>query len=49
MKSEKLFCFPPECTLKQQWKLIGNSINVKVAAKICEAALRLVLMKQESP
>jgi len=36
------FRFPPECTMKQQWRLLGNSINVKVASHICEAALRLV-------
>jgi tRNA (cytosine38-C5)-methyltransferase len=39
--ARKAFRFPPDCTNKQQWKLLGNSINVKVAAKMCEAALRI--------
>lgn len=42
------FQFPPDCSLKQQWKLMGNSLNVCVAAKICEVALRLVLFGSAS-
>jgi tRNA (cytosine38-C5)-methyltransferase len=36
------FAFPPDCTLKQQWKMIGNSLNVKVAAKVAEVGIRLI-------
>ena len=36
------FSFPPDCTTKQQWKLIGNSLNVHVAAKLVELGLRLL-------
>ena len=39
------FRFPPDCTLKQQWKLMGNSLNVRVASMVCETALRLVISK----
>ena len=28
------FGFPSTCTMKQQWKLLGNSINVKVASTV---------------
>jgi tRNA (cytosine38-C5)-methyltransferase len=37
------FSFPKECSLKQQWKLLGNSLNVKVAASVSELGLRLIL------
>ena len=37
------FSFPPDCTMKQQWKLLGNSINVHVAAKLCEVAICTLL------
>lgn len=37
----KSFSFPVDCNMKQQWKLIGNSINVKVASKLCELGLSL--------
>jgi tRNA (cytosine38-C5)-methyltransferase len=37
-----MFRFPADCTMKQKWRLLGNSINVKVASQICEAGLRLV-------
>jgi tRNA (cytosine38-C5)-methyltransferase len=36
------FDFPPSCTPKQQWKLMGNSINVRVAARVLELGLRLL-------
>jgi tRNA (cytosine38-C5)-methyltransferase len=35
------FAFPPSITLKQQWKLVGNSLNVEVAARLTELALRV--------
>jgi tRNA (cytosine38-C5)-methyltransferase len=34
------FTFPTNITIKQQWKLIGNSLNVTLTAKIIELALR---------
>jgi len=36
----KTFEFPSSCTLKQQWKLLGNSLNVRVAARVAEVGLR---------
>jgi tRNA (cytosine38-C5)-methyltransferase len=35
------FSFPETITRKQQWKLIGNSLNVRVAAKLVELGLRI--------
>lgn len=40
---QNLFQFPPDCTEKQQWKLLGNSINVKVAAKMVTIGLCIML------
>lgn len=37
---DTVFSFPPDCSLKQQWKLLGNSLNVKVAEAIVELGLR---------
>jgi tRNA (cytosine38-C5)-methyltransferase len=37
------FQFPPDCTEKQQWKLLGNSINVHVAAKMVYIGLSVML------
>lgn len=39
------FTFPGDVTMKQQWKLLGNSLNVRVAARMCELGLRLMLKK----
>ena len=39
---QRHFSFPPDSTLKQQWKLLGNSLNVMVASKITEAAILLL-------
>lgn len=36
------FSFPPTCTVKQRWKLLGNSLNVRLAARIVEFGLRLM-------
>ena len=33
------FSFPAEVTMKQQWKLLGNSLNVRVAAAIAEMGI----------
>ncbi|KAL7532011.1 hypothetical protein ACHAXR_004370, partial [Thalassiosira sp. AJA248-18] len=41
------FSFPPECTMKQQWKLLGNSLNVRVAACVAEMGIRSVLNSLE--
>ena len=35
------FSFPPDTTLKQQWKLIGNSLNVLVASQLIQLGLSL--------
>ena len=35
------FTFPATISLKQQWKLLGNSLNVKVAAKVSDLGLRM--------
>lgn len=45
---QPIFRFPPDLTLKQQWKLLGNSLNVKVTSKICEIALRMLLGNSKS-
>ena len=37
---DAVFSFPTDCTLKQQWKLLGNSLNVQVASAIVELGLR---------
>jgi tRNA (cytosine38-C5)-methyltransferase len=36
------FTFPAETTTKQQWKLVGNSLNVAVSAKLVELGLRAI-------
>jgi tRNA (cytosine38-C5)-methyltransferase len=36
------FQFPANVTVKQQWKLIGNSLNVSVASKMVQLGLRSV-------
>jgi tRNA (cytosine38-C5)-methyltransferase len=36
------FGFPMDVTRKQQWKLLGNSLNVRVAARMCELGLRVI-------
>ena len=33
------FSFPSEVTMKQQWKLLGNSLNVRVAAAVAEMGI----------
>lgn len=35
------FSFPPDTSLKQQWKLMGNSLNVRVASKLVELGFLL--------
>ena len=37
------FSFPSHITLKQQWKLLGNSLNVSVASRIAEIGISLFL------
>ena len=37
------FSFPSNCTMKQRWKLLGNSLNVKVAAKVAELGIHALL------
>lgn len=41
------FQFPPDCTERQQWKLLGNSINVHVAAKMAYIGLSVMLAGHE--
>ena len=36
------FSFPSNCTLKQQWKLVGNSLNSRLAARLIELALNIM-------
>lgn len=45
MGFSKKFSFPSNYTNKQQWKLIGNSLNVQVASKIIELGLRLMIKR----
>ena len=42
-ESYRKFTFPPNVTMKQQWKLLGNSLNVRLAAKVAEIAIQSVL------
>ena len=37
----KDFSFPSDTSLKQQWKLMGNSLNVKMASKLIELGFLL--------
>ncbi|KAL3791866.1 hypothetical protein ACHAW5_002917 [Stephanodiscus triporus] len=39
----RTFSFPKDCSMKQQWKLLGNSLNVHVAASVSEIGIRSVL------
>ena len=41
--SFRTFSFPKDCSMKQQWKLLGNSLNVRVAASVAEIGIRSVL------
>jgi tRNA (cytosine38-C5)-methyltransferase len=38
----KSFSFPTDTTMKQQWKLIGNSLNVAVSTRLVELGLRAI-------
>jgi tRNA (cytosine38-C5)-methyltransferase len=38
------FSFPSNVSMKQQWKLLGNSLNVHVAAKVLELGLHAVAL-----
>ena len=37
------FTFPFECSMKQQWKMLGNSLNVRVAATVAEIGIQSIL------
>jgi len=39
------FSFPNTITVKQQWKLLGNSLNVEVAGKVAEIGIKSLLMQ----
>ena len=39
MGFDESFSFPEDCSMKQQWKLLGNSLNVRVAARIAELGM----------
>lgn len=36
------FSFPAGCSMKQQWKLVGNSLNVNLASRLVELGLRTI-------
>jgi tRNA (cytosine38-C5)-methyltransferase len=40
------FAFPSDCSTKQQWKLLGNSLNVRLAARLVEFGLRLTRLRK---
>ena len=46
--SDSAFSFPEWCTEKQKWRLLGNSINVAVSARIAELGMRLLMSKKDS-
>lgn len=39
----RMFSFPQSCAMKQQWKLLGNSLNVRVAATVAEIGISSIL------
>ena len=41
--SFRTFSFPKDCSMKRQWKMLGNSLNVRVAASVAEIGIRSVL------
>jgi tRNA (cytosine38-C5)-methyltransferase len=46
--AESTFSFPEWCTEKQKRRLIGNSINVAVSARIAELGIRTMLTSKKS-
>jgi len=42
-ESCRRFSFPDTVNVKQQWKLLGNSLNVKVAATVAEIGIKCLL------
>ena len=44
--TESTFSFPDWCTEKQKWRLLGNSINVVVSARIAELGIRMITSKK---
>jgi tRNA (cytosine38-C5)-methyltransferase len=42
------FHFPTTITVKQQWKLVGNSLNVRVAGRLCELGLRVIMRNKNT-
>ena len=45
--AESTFSFPEWCTEKQKWRLLGNSINVAVSARIAELGIRMITSKKK--
>lgn len=41
------FSFPQSHTVKQQWKLLGNSLNVRVASRLVELGFRLLRTRKQ--
>ena len=41
--SKRKFSFPKDCTMRQQWKMLGNSLNVRVAASVAEIGIQSLL------
>jgi tRNA (cytosine38-C5)-methyltransferase len=41
--SIRKFSFPKDCTMRQQWKMLGNSLNVRVAARVAEIGIQSLL------
>jgi len=44
---DSAFSFPDWCTEKQKWRLLGNSINVTVSARIAELGIRMLTTKKD--
>lgn len=47
VSSHRKFSFPEDVVVKRQWKLLGNSLNVRVAACVAEIGIRLALLNNE--
>jgi len=47
VSSHRKFSFPEDVVVKRQWKLLGNSLNVRVAACVAEIGIRSALLNNE--
>jgi len=41
--SIRKFSFPTDCSMKQQWKMLGNSLNVRLTASVAKIGIQSLL------